>query len=321
MSVIKVLRGIQGIGKSTYAQSVIENDSSYVRVNKDAIRMMESPTYNRSNGELVDSVMHSFIETALKLGKNVVIDNTNCFLKHIDDIIYRYHLLADIEIVAFPNDTMLAITQNDKRSGWGWIEPKIISEFSAGFRKAEAALDRRGYQTRITEENRKIYHIPKKKIIPNVSVRSDMFKSDKQTVVVWDLDNTLALKGDRGIYDFHLCNLDTPIHSSMAVFGAMSEIYKPIFVTGRGEECRRETLEWINTYLGSDIESDQLYMRPWKDFRRDSMVKEEIYNTQIKDRYYISCWFDDSPKVIKEFLIPYNIPVFDSTHSHYDNIL
>lgn len=321
MSLIKVLRGIQGIGKSTLAQKIIEHDTNCVRVNKDAIRMMEAPTYSRSNGDLVDEVMHSFIEAALKRNKNIVIDNTNCFLKHIDDIINRYHLLADIEIIAFPNDTMKAITQNDKRTGSAWIEPKIISDFSAGFRKSEYTLNKRGYTTR-TEGNLFIYEIPQKVIVPYVP-------NEKLTdTVVFDIDSTLSKICDRGIYEFHKCGGDTTInsttkilHSITNVDGYVKDASRIIFVTGRGEECRKETLEWLKSKIDSNIHTSQLYMRPWKDFRRDSVVKEEIFNQQLRTNYNIIAWFDDSPKVIKEFLIPYNIPVFDSTHSHYDNIL
>lgn len=326
MSTIKILRGIQGIGKSTYAKQLIEKEP-YVRFNKDDIRLMESATYAKSNGELVDDVMHGFIEAALKQNLNIVLDNTFCFLKHIDDIINRYHIYADIEIICFPNDIELALTQNNLRQGHQKIDEKIIRDFSAAYKKSEYTLRERKYNMHsivCPGMVLGVYSVSKHTVIPY------QYNDDLPDIIVWDIDNTLSIKGDRGIYEFDKCGLDSVINSTYNiynVFESYDSMYefdryhkptKQIFITGRGEECRQETLYWLQDNVCFNVQNHHLLMRPAKDFRRDSVVKEEIYKNHLEGQYNIIAWFDDSPKVRKEFLIPYKIPFFDTTYSTYE---
>lgn len=314
MPLIKLCRGIQGIGKSTYAK-YLRATQKYVRVNKDEIRVMESGTYEDSNPQLVDDTMHGFIQAALKQGLNIVIDNTFCFQKHIDDIVSRYHTQADIEIVSFPNDLPRAIVQNSYRTGGAYIEPTIIKSFSTAYDKSTATLSKKNYSTRIDSYNGMdllVYEIPKKIIkihVPNASLTK---------TIVFDIDNTLAIKGDRDVYDFSKCGLDLPIESTCLTLEALNKFnLKIVFVTGRGEEARTETSQWIFDHTNINASYFNLFMRPYKDFRRDSIVKEEIYNNRLRDKFNVVGWFEDSQKVINEFLIPYKIPFFDTTYSQY----
>lgn len=77
----------------------------------------------------------------------------------------------------------------------------------------------------------------------------------------------------------------------------------PVFVSGRDEVCRHETYAWLKrqfdefrgfTYL------PQLFMRPAGDMRRDSIVKREIYEAEIKAAWNVYAIFDDRPQVIRE---------------------
>ena len=40
-------------------------------------------------------------------------------------------------------------------------------------------------------------------------------------------------------------------------------------------------------------------MRSEKDYRSDEIIKEELYNQYIKDKYYCIAIFDDRDRVIK----------------------
>lgn len=276
---------------------------------------MESGTYDDSNPQLVDDTMHGFIQAALSQGLNIVIDNTFCFQKHIDDILNRYHTQADIEIVSFPNDISRAIVQNSYRTGGGYIEPSIIKSFSTAYDKSTISLSKKNYSTRLEPFNGMdlvIYEIPKKKI--------DLHKPDTSLskAIVFDIDNTLAIKGDRGIYEFNKCGVDLPIESTNVTLDALNKLnIKILFVTGRGEEARLETSQWLLKHTGVNASKFNLFMRPYKNFERDSLVKEKIYNVNLRNAYNIIGWFEDSQKVINEFLIPYKIPFFDTTYSHH----
>jgi len=60
--------------------------------------------------------------------------------------------------------------------------------------------------------------------------------------------------------------------------------------------CREETMRWLED---NDIVFDQLYMRATDDTRKDSIVKQEIYDKHIKDKYNVVFVFDDRPQVVQ----------------------
>jgi hypothetical protein len=53
-----------------------------------------------------------------------------------------------------------------------------------------------------------------------------------------------------------------------------------------------------------------LFMRPAGDMRKDCIVKQEIYEREIKGKFNCTAWFDDRPQVIR-MLRSLGLPVFD----------
>lgn len=71
--------------------------------------------------------------------------------------------------------------------------------------------------------------------------------------------------------------------------------YKIILVSGRPEDYFYETLFWLERYK---IEFDELFMRPKNDHREDYIIKSEIYDQKIKDKYDIKFVIDDRKQVV-----------------------
>lgn len=69
-----------------------------------------------------------------------------------------------------------------------------------------------------------------------------------------------------------------------------------LFVTGRPEEYRQHTTDWLKR-IGYD--GIPVFMRPSGDYRKDSEIKTEIYNEQIKPKYQISFCIDDRTQVVR----------------------
>lgn len=124
--------------------------------------------------------------------------------------------------------------------------------------------------------------------------------------IIVDLDGTIAKKGDRDIYDYSKVHLDTPIKPVVEIIRSLIndyDIYTDIiYVSGREEMCRKQTLDWI--YLNVSNRSTawssvDLFMRPTGDNRCDTIIKREIYDNHIKDKYNVIAVFDDRPKVIR----------------------
>lgn len=73
--------------------------------------------------------------------------------------------------------------------------------------------------------------------------------------------------------------------------------YEIIYVTGRPDNYRTLTEEWFRRW-GIYFDEDLLFMRKEGDFREDYVVKEEIYNNFIKDKFDILVAIDDRKQVV-----------------------
>lgn len=73
-----------------------------------------------------------------------------------------------------------------------------------------------------------------------------------------------------------------------------------LFVSGRAEAGREATTLWLNDDAGWGTAQDRytLLMRRDKDFRRDVVVKREIYYQHIKDKYNVVLALDDKPEIV-----------------------
>lgn len=71
--------------------------------------------------------------------------------------------------------------------------------------------------------------------------------------------------------------------------------YRIIFVTGRFEKNRYLTFEWFKHY---GVPAGFLFMRKDEDFRKDFVVKKELYEKFIKPKYNIKFVIDDRQQVV-----------------------
>lgn len=74
--------------------------------------------------------------------------------------------------------------------------------------------------------------------------------------------------------------------------------YKILFVTGRDENFRDKTEAWFKKHK---VDYDELYMRPARDFREDSDIKEEIYYTKIANNSEVLFIVDDRKSVVERW--------------------
>lgn len=72
--------------------------------------------------------------------------------------------------------------------------------------------------------------------------------------------------------------------------------YKIILVTGRKESCRADTIQWLRHH---QVHYDDLYFRKDDDFRKDILVKEDIYKEFILDIHSVLFVVDDRKSVVQ----------------------
>ncbi len=134
---------------------------------------------------------------------------------------------------------------------------------------------------------------------------------------IYDIDGTLAIRGDRSPFDWDRVGEDTVNEAVKHIITSCydADIEKDcrdsiIYMSGRKEICRKQTMEWI---WKNDVYEDyylfSVLMRKDDDNRDDVIVKEEMYNEHIKGKYQVRFVVDDRPKVCRMWR-SLGLPVF-----------
>jgi hypothetical protein len=151
--------------------------------------------------------------------------------------------------------------------------------------------------------------------------------------VIYDLDGTAAIMGDRSPYDASKCDeVDRCNKPLRAVLWTMSEDayeyavtdFNPVFesngplcfvaMSGRDSKYREPTKRFINKH---DFPCDFLYMRTEGDNRKDAIVKEEMYEQHIKGKYNVLVVFDDRNQVVDLWRKKLGIPCFQVNYGDF----
>ena len=127
-------------------------------------------------------------------------------------------------------------------------------------------------------------------------------RSDRKGIIV-DIDGTVATHYDvqgnqlREHHDYKLVSTDLPIHPIIDLVKMYEDKgFHIIFVSGRMDHCRQDTIQWL---IDHNVPFDELFMRRFKDFRADDIVKEEIYKNYIEPQYDIELVLDDRNRVVE----------------------
>lgn len=88
---IFILVGPPLSGKSTWTRDYLKRtEANTIRVNRDEIRKMIWGEFSIRDENLVTDIQDETIHVALAYEKHVIIDNTHCKVKYIEDIKKRY---------------------------------------------------------------------------------------------------------------------------------------------------------------------------------------------------------------------------------------
>lgn len=103
--------------------------------------------------------------------------------------------------------------------------------------------------------------------------------------IICDIDGTITKVGDRLKYleetpknwdaFYSACGEDEPNTPIIELLKAVSEYSSIVFITGRRESCRQDTIHWIKTHCPW-LHRYRLFMRKNGDFRHDITVKHEL---------------------------------------------
>jgi predicted kinase len=266
-------------GKSTWAKKMIDdNPGMYKRTNKDLIRdLLDNGKWSKSNEKFVLKIRDDIIIKALEDGYSVIIDDTNLEDSHLNrmkEIAEDFKLkgkIVEVEIKDF-RDVPLDICIARDKARPNPVGEKVIRDF---------------YNRYLKPEFKPIEYNPE---LPNACI--------------FDLDGTLAIKGDRDIYDESKIYLDIVNKPVLEILKGLNSNTTIIFCSGRTDSCLSQTSEWLLNNVISKLPNYpnvkwDLLMRKTGDKRGDEIVKKEIYDNEIKGKWNVKFIVDDRPKVVR----------------------
>ncbi|MEV7612073.1 AAA family ATPase [Streptomyces sp. NPDC089799] len=287
MPVVHVMTGLPASGKTTAARRLqAESEGRMRRVNLDDLRTMldiPAPERGRSHAheQTVLAVQDAAVRTAVEGGFDVVVDNT--------------HLTPHI-----PKRLKAALTGHDASF--------VVHDFT-GVPVEECVRRDAGRERPVGEE---IIHIladkHRKATKGGWRLTAEWLGSQPSaepyaadpalpSAVMCDIDGTLALRGDRGPYDFTRCDLDllnVSVRQALRAFRS-AEGDRIVLLSGRSEDHRTITEEWLARH---EVPYDELWMRASGDGRSDDIVKAELFDAHVRYRYSVRVSLDDRDRVV-----------------------
>lgn len=259
-----ILRGLPASGKTTWAKELVDaKPGKYKRISKDDMRaMFDNGHYTKGNEKFVLKARDALILLALQEGYCPLIDDTNLHPKHIETITELVKGLAIIEIQDFTNVSLEECIERDKK------RPNYVGE----------QVIRRMYQDFLQP-------------VPTPPV----YNYDLPNALLCDIDGTLALFDRKTVSAYSRDFTQDKPNRAVRMFLNQCNM-TVILLTGRQEKDRKQTESWLKMH---NIPYEHLHMRQTDDKRSDYIIKQELYNEHIKDKYNVLGVFDDRLSVCR----------------------
>ena len=303
MSKLLILVGAPGSGKSTFARYFLRTEDNWIRVNRDDFRLMQFgdslmiPFYE----ERISKMVEASVLTLLKSDTNVIIDATNTSLRTIQDMIHTYTEYADISFKVFDLPVDELVKRCDKR----YEETgKFISK---------SVVERNVANLKHTLEKFDFTPIPRKVQVATTSYATQDKNLPK--AVICDLDGTLSLLNGRDPYNAATCDndlLNEPVAAALKM--AKQQGYQVILLSGREDKFREPTVRFLDKH---QIGYDLLLMRTSNDFRKDNIIKRELFEGEIQGKYFVEFLLDDRNQVVDMWRKDLHLPCFQVNYGDF----
>lgn len=286
MPTIHVMTGLPASGKTTAARKLLADSGGRIRrINLDDLRAMldnyeGGRTWSRAHEQTALDIQDAAVRAAIDGGFDAVVDNTHL----------APHIPKRLKAAAMGRATFVVHDFTDVP-----IEECL---------RRDAARD-----NAVGEDVIRRLHGNHVKARKNGWRLTDVWMNDTPAVepyvpdgglpsaVMCDIDGTLALMGARGPYDFARCGEDAlngSVRRALVSF-RLANNDEIVLLSGRGEEYRPQTEEWLARH---QVPYDELWMRPAGDVRRDDIVKAELFDAHVRHRFNVRVSLDDRDRVV-----------------------
>lgn len=258
--------GLPGSGKSYWtAKQVAQHPDQFKRINRDSLRqMIDGGKWSEGREKFIRKAELALAEEVFVAGYTPIIDDVNLSVSAQKMWLeFATRMKAKLVVQDFtqvPLDVCITNDLNRERS----VGEAVIRDWYNKWLRVAPAL-RQSDPT-----------LPK--------------------AILVDVDGTLAWKGDRDVYDATKAYLDTLNPAVALVVRQCADVGITVIVmSGRQEKDRQVTEEWL---LTNTVPFDFLFMRATGDTRRDAVVKQELYESNVEGQYDVQFVLDDRQQVV-----------------------
>ncbi len=275
---VKILISPPGAGKTTWSLNFLSKNENWVRVNRDSFREMfkNQQVCEPKIENLITNIQDKCILSALNAKQNIIVDNTHVKAKYINHIIELVKYKADVEFMLFDLSLNKCIEQDKGRVKK--VGEEVIKKMYKDFNILKDTFD-----------------FGNRYMMKDIYVEPEYYDG-LEDIYVFDIDGTLAHhNNERSPYDWHKVGNDVVdnIVANELRFHYKAG-HKIFIVSGRDAICRPETIKWLQD---NHIPYHELHMRPLNDSRKDTVIKREIYENYIKDKFNVVYICDDRDQV------------------------
>jgi predicted kinase len=277
-------------GKTTFTNLITKYDPDIKIVSRDIIRDNLKDHSNLPEIEkIITKIEESYIINLVK-HHDIILDNTFSKISYLKDLIKiivksktKDVKLKFVDFSDVPIETLLQRLQNRERKVPEDVIKKMHNRCKQNWKEFNKIIFDFNNNLGVTSNTEEIiYQIPSGKNYNGIIV---------------DIDGTLSHSGGlRTPFEYHKViddKIDEIIRHIIVVYRSLG--YQIIVVSGREDSCYEMTRDWLNKH---GVPYDYMYMRKSGDFRKDSIVKKEIYEKYIKDNFNIIFCLDDRNQVV-----------------------
>lgn len=294
-SKVSITVGLPGSCKTTKALEILAADPlNTLLVSRDDLRKSLFNGEGILDNDLeqhITRVQKDLVKGGIKAGMHVVIHDMNLrekYRKQWAEIANNYG--AEFEIIDCTQVSVHdCIWNNEKRRSEGgrYVPQAVIEELARKFKDTLKADVWKPY---------KLY--PSEAFTAPVSYEKVEWVPGLPEAIIVDIDGTVAdCTGVRNPYNTADYGLDRPKKDVIREIQAHSyeRQHKIIFVSGRHENFKDVTEEWLYEHVKVPIEG--LYMR-YENGTEDSVIKANLFNRHIRGKYNIVAVYDDRNRVV-----------------------